>query len=476
MAVRIRKSVYSLAIVETALDWYALAVGAMKNRAVDDPTSWWYMASVHGDPGLTRPPNAGTYWDQCQHQTWYFLPWHRGYVAAFEAMIAKEVAALGGPADWSLPYWDYSESLTTNPDARKIPVEFQHQFYSDGSENPLWAPRNMAADGTVGLSDNDVDLGALASPFFTDSTGFSPGFGGPATGFSHFGSASGDLESIPHNVVHVRIGGWMQDPNTAAFDPIFWLHHCNIDRLWDEWLVNDGFHFNPFEDAWRTDLAFHMHDGDGNEITFTPADTEDTTTFMHGYMYDSIPVPPFGVPFFGHTEGAPVLAELNPELAGTTESAVRLDGALTSAPVKLATDGMSQSFTESGLPTPLKVFLRLENVRGTGLPSDYDVMIDIDGDTEDPLRVGTLSTFAIANASDPDSAHGGNGITQVYEITYAVERLKLTEADTQELQVSFREIDPGPQVEAGLLAIPGVTRPDQEESSVEVGRIAIYFE
>jgi len=303
MAVRIRKSVYSLAIVETALDWYGQAIAAMKLRPVDDPTSWWYMAAVHGDPGLDRPANANTFWDQCQHQTWFFLPWHRGYVAAFEAMIAKEVEALGGPSDWALPYWDYSESIMINPEARNIPPEFRDQFFSDGTENPLWAPRSVAADGSVGLSASDVDLSALAEPVFTDSSGFNPGFGGPATGFSHFGSVSGRLESVPHNVVHVRIGGWMENPNTAAFDPIFWLHHCNIDRLWDEWLVNDSTHFNPFENAWLSDLPFNMHDGNGNAFTFTPRDTENTTTFMHGYQYDSMPVPPLAGHFLVQQKG-----------------------------------------------------------------------------------------------------------------------------------------------------------------------------
>lgn len=476
MAVRIRKSVYSLTIIETAIDWYSQAVAAMKNRPVDDPTSWWYMASVHGDPGLPRPPNADTFWDQCQHQTWYFLPWHRGYVAAFEAMIAREVAALGGPDDWALPYWNYSESLMINPDARKIPPAFRDQFLSDGTENPLWAPRSASADGSVGLSSQDVDLGALAEPIFTDVSGFNPGFGGPATGFSHFGNANGRLESIPHNVVHVRIGGWMRDPNTAAFDPVFWLHHCNIDRLWDEWLVSDASHFNPTETAWLSDLSFNMHDGAGNPFTFTPFETEDTTTFLHGYQYDSIPVPPFSTPQLGPTEGVAILADLEPELAGTSRNAVKLEGGLTRAPVDLATEGLSKSFTESGLPVPMKVYLRLENVRGTGLPSDYEVLIDLEGDAEEPLRVGTLSTFAISNSSKTDSAHGGNGITQVYEITYAAERLKLTEENTTQVQVSFREIEQGPVPEAGSLQIPGAQMPEPEEPSVEVGRIAIYFE
>lgn len=478
MSVRIRESVYSPANAATTLDWYSRAVAAMKNRAVDDPTSWWYWGARHGDPGLTRPANAATYWDQCQHQTWFFLSWHRGFLAAFEATVARAVADLGGPDDWALPYWNYSESLIDNPDARKLPAAFRDRFLADGTDNPLWAPRTTDADGNVGLIDSDVSLDALDETVFTDPAGFAPGFGGPATGFNRFGSQNGRLESTPHNILHVRIGGangWMSDPDTAAFDPIFWLHHCNIDRLWDEWLVSDDLHLNPSADAWTTDIAFDLHDGDGNPMTFTSGETQDTTTFMHGYKYDSIPVPPFSGPLPPPTEGPTILADLEPELAGATEGPVALGTGDTRAPVRLSTESLSKSFTETALPTPVRVYLRLENVRGSGVPTDYDVLIDLDGDAEAPLAVGTLSTFGVAKASDPDGAHGGSGMTQVFEITHAAERLRLTEADTEAVRVTFRAREHTGQTEA--VSIPGVAAPrDPGEASVEVGRVAIYFE
>ena len=48
-------------------------------------------------------------------------------------------------------------------------------------------------------------------------------------------------------IVHVLVGGsdpnsnlpgLMSDPDTAGLDPIFWLHHANIDRLWEVWRQN----------------------------------------------------------------------------------------------------------------------------------------------------------------------------------------------------------------------------------------------
>ena len=39
-----------------------------------------------------------------------------------------------------------------------------------------------------------------------------------------------------HNRVHIYIGGTMLSVPRASNDPIFFLHHCNIDRLYEEWL------------------------------------------------------------------------------------------------------------------------------------------------------------------------------------------------------------------------------------------------
>src|SRR5258708_28214403 len=43
-----------------------------------------------------------------------------------------------------------------------------------------------------------------------------------------------------HDHVHVWVGADMSDIATAAFDPIFFAHHCQIDRLWYLWQVRHG--------------------------------------------------------------------------------------------------------------------------------------------------------------------------------------------------------------------------------------------
>jgi len=49
-----------------------------------------------------------------------------------------------------------------------------------------------------------------------------------------FPAFTAGLEVI-HDGVHIWVGGTMAWIATAPADPIFWMHHANIDRLWWQW-------------------------------------------------------------------------------------------------------------------------------------------------------------------------------------------------------------------------------------------------
>jgi tyrosinase len=75
----------------------------------------------------------------------------------------------------------------------------------------------------------------------TDYTSFSCVSPGEA---SNLGNS---IENI-HNNVHDAVGGWghMRWPEVSAFDPIFFLHHANMDRLFAMWQVlNPGSYIVP---------------------------------------------------------------------------------------------------------------------------------------------------------------------------------------------------------------------------------------
>ena len=168
---------------------------------------------------MSTPSAAEDFWDQCQHQSWFFVSWHRGYVAAFEAVIANTIAGLGGPADWALPYWNYSEDLSKNPKARLMPPDFFEKTI-DGKPNALFSRRSRASNGDFGLDASVVTLKALKMRNFANSVPGRPsGFGGPVTGFNTGGGDNGGLENLPHNAVHGQIGGFMNDPRHRRARP-----------------------------------------------------------------------------------------------------------------------------------------------------------------------------------------------------------------------------------------------------------------
>ena len=227
---RVRKDVWGLgAGWSDTLVWYARAVRTLQSRAVTDRTSWRFLAAIHGmHPVVWRefgviqantplPPVAvqRRFWNQCQHQSWYFLPWHRGYLAAFEQILRDAVVTAGGPEEWALPYWNYSDSTQSN--ARTLPDAFDLPRLPDGSANPLRVERRFGSGTTpIEIDPAFVSLSALQDRVFTGGeSDIPPGFGGPETVFHHgpeSETTNGSLEGLPHNVIHGvdrrRRAGW----------------------------------------------------------------------------------------------------------------------------------------------------------------------------------------------------------------------------------------------------------------------------
>ena len=71
---------------------YEVAVGTMRDldptSQPSDPMGWRFQAAIHGlaDP-IGGPDTSNDFWCNCQHGSWYFLPWHRMYLAAFERIV-----------------------------------------------------------------------------------------------------------------------------------------------------------------------------------------------------------------------------------------------------------------------------------------------------------------------------------------------------------------------------------------------------
>lgn len=485
--------------------WYAKGVGAMMSRGLNDQNSWWFFAAIHGQyiglnrfPGwghIPAPPAVPTsplpsqsdqdlYWDQCQHQSWYFAPWHRGYLIALEAQVREAVISLGGPATWSLPYWNYF-----GPDEDyEIPPAFTQQTLPDGSPNALYVKNrygpNNPPDGIFAQIPPDSEV-CESNTIYTGSNTATPwpGFGGPDTGFSHQGDTSGNLENNPHNFVHGDVGGFitvlnyglMSDPGTAALDPIFYLHHCNIDRMWAAW--NELGNTNPTDTNWLggppatggREFAMPMP-GNTNPWVYTPADVNSLSQL--NYTYDNLSA---GVSAakpsnklnqrLAKLGAVPAAAKAvpeevmdsgdNAELVGSHDNPLQIKSSGARANVRLDPEvkgkvvGSLESASSEAVPN--RVYLQLENVRGNLDPFKLNVSVN-------QKNAGSVGLFGLRRASSKDGGHGGEGLTYVMDITDIVDSMFLDNGfDLDSLDVRI---------------VPNQAVP--EDGEITVGRVSVY--
>lgn len=512
----------------TELFWYAKAVQVMQARPISDPTSWWIFAAMHGelllhpetDPSyqylnwdkityilpearLAEPPAlrvTDLMWGRCQHGTWYFAPWHRGYLFAMEKALRDIIQhQLNGPATWALPYWNYLDPSTT-----AIPPAFRTKQLPDGSRNPLYVAERYGLDGDGAIS---IPL-AVNQPFTADDMCqwdkiyyAKPGAPGPGNrSGNYYGGdqrqhkgSGGDLEKNPHNNVHTIIGGTdqrtqqgglMAFPETAALDPIFYVHHANIDRMWASW-NETGQNRNTEEAYWlqgpatQGDKPFVMPlDANGALWFFTPADVKDTHQLavdgaQIDYTYDDLSLVSFitnppeaparmleaRLEKLGATIDAPSSSKtrsMKQELVGASTSPVVVQNGATQTEVKIdrpSWQPLSDSLEKASFSQlPDEVFLQLDGVKGVHDANFLNVSIN-------GQFIESISLFGLRMASrSVDSPHGNAGLTFKMNITNIVDELHLNnEIDTDSLQVL---IEPA--------------RPLPDGGTITVDRISVY--
>jgi tyrosinase len=288
----------------------------MMSRANYDPTSYTFQANIHGTYDKPFWSNQVASWNTCEHGSYYFLSWHRMYLYFFDRILR---AASGDPK-LVLPYWDW-----TDPGQRTLPVAFR---MSEGGGNPLYlAPPGRPSeinDATAYLGDSAVfDAHAFGMTDFDSPSGSSDSFGGQVASPTQFNTPHGAFEMQPHDAVHTELDGVMADPKTAAQDPIFWLHHANIDRMWTNWIAQGGGRHNPTDAAWLN-TQFTFYDEAGHAVYLTGAEIVDTVGQLN-YRYDDHPTnlqimyPPPGVTRFlaeaAQFEGSGKQAVIHDEVA-----------------------------------------------------------------------------------------------------------------------------------------------------------------
>ena len=276
---------------------YARAIEIMRELPEYDRRSWTWWWNTHWIKGFPAflwdysrkhkteviaalPPDsradAEAVWNGCQahpynpsdpeqYQQWYFLPWHRLMLYQFEGVI-REVLH---DEDFSLPYWN---PVTGNPDDLSLPAVFREPG-SPLYNGTRW-PWVNGGDRIDILYRDWLSLDALHDKLYIDSPTGSLGF-------------NPRLDINPHFLTHLAVGGDMADFATVGGDPLFYLHHANLDRIWESW--NRLGNKNPTDPKYLN-RTFAFADRTGKRVDLPVSAGDRTAQF--GYEYDRYEKPP----------------------------------------------------------------------------------------------------------------------------------------------------------------------------------------
>jgi len=86
----------------------------------------------------------------------------------------------------------------------------------------------------------------------------------------------------------VWVGGDMS-PASSPNDPVFFLNHCNVDRVWEAWMQKHGRVYVPDQSA-SNDLKGHRINDQLNSLVSAPTTPAAVLDVTSQYTYDSLDV------------------------------------------------------------------------------------------------------------------------------------------------------------------------------------------
>ncbi len=273
----------------------------------------WHFVAMNTPTPANMPNPRGR---NAAHRGSVFLPWHRFMLLLFERHLQR---ILQDPT-FGLPYWSWEANGDLDPPKQTSselwkdtgiggdgtvstgpfgydpsqPQSFRLHFYQD-----LWTGqfvydqvgralfRQLGSAQSLPTTDEVVDLLVTQTSYdSSDWDSASSGFRNVVEGWSYSPSTAG---SGMHNRVHVWIGGDM-GPGTSPNDPAFYLNHCNVDRIWEAWMLTYGRLYEPGSMIANGPVGHRLHDTIDSLITTATTSPEQMLDVSTLYTYDSLPV------------------------------------------------------------------------------------------------------------------------------------------------------------------------------------------
>ena len=277
-------------IVDLRLNYpieFGCFIMALKN--LEESDDWYRICGIHGntfkpnDTGVLCPTDPKVVEKAaetgepvyCKHRVYSFIAWHAPYLYQFELLLNKYNKSKNRNYI-TLPWLDLTkfsqgldflnaETLTIMYDDEEITVRnpFTSATYYDLSGNCVPVTRNGYLTPTT--NEQIITLNTIRKQL--ENTQFAESYevfsSIPVIKTSEAKLVNTPLET-PHNTCHDVIGGDggnMSDISISAFDPLFWLHHSNMDRFYYNWLFNktNGFTRQLADDELKPTTAQMTH-------------------------------------------------------------------------------------------------------------------------------------------------------------------------------------------------------------------------
>jgi tyrosinase len=234
------------------------------------------------------------------------------------AFLEINIQRVLGKPDFGIPYWDWSFEGSTPPALQSLSLMFTdpNAFGSDG--NPVTSGRFAfnAADPNSFRVLIETDLsgslrqvvrglrrqfrsGASTLPSVLDVNAAFDTVADPnlavydqapwdrtSTGFRN--RLEGFIGTGLHNQVHRWVGGDMEPPSSPN-DPLFYVHHCNVDRIWEGWMQRNGRVYLPDMNESPNLLGHRIDDPIVSPFLTTPSTPRSTLDVSNIYVYDVLP-------------------------------------------------------------------------------------------------------------------------------------------------------------------------------------------
>ncbi|MEN2398614.1 tyrosinase family protein [Flavobacterium sp. MC2016-06] len=279
-----------------------VAFKKMREMGCEKGLSWYYQGAIHNIPLEINGKNVlcPEYqtekdklwaWSDCTHKrnsesaSLNFLLWHRMYTWYLEKIIRD----LSGKKDFALPYWNYGNEGTVDNTLPEKVSSKDGSLYTAARYTVLNAGKPIPESN---VKDIQASLNELkTNPSFSGSAGFSKSLEIAPHGYMHdlIGGeyATPSPETYYNEIYQKDFSGLMANVPSAGFDPVFWLHHSMIDRIWESWDVSAYGQRPTLEQLKANPWPYEFIAPNGDHVTYTMEEVYNIV-FNLDYTYDTL--------------------------------------------------------------------------------------------------------------------------------------------------------------------------------------------